>query len=484
MTDPDPRTRTRNRCLLTAATLLAATLAVGIATHGQALPGAVGLETVGLGGSNPAHASAGGVHFSGGLDRTAVLVGGDGLVRMELVMKADPRAQGAPVRLPTDLVVVLDRSGSMTGEKIRDARAAVHELIAKLDAEDRFALVAFSSSAEPAIPLAHATPNAVADWRARVDALAAGGGTYMAPALDLAFRTVDGARAAGRTPRVILISDGLAAEPHPTLRSLASRAAVGEYTLSAVGVGSDFDQELMALLADAGTGNYYYLEHASSLAGVFSDEFETARHTVATGLAVRIRPGPDVSVIDAAGYPLERAGDGALFRPGSLFAGQERRVWVTLRVPNGTEGEHALGSVALEFEQNGDAQRLALAALPRVAAVRQDEDFFAALDVEQWARSVAVEEFGALQRTVADYVKSGREDAAKAELKAFEERNRRINAVVASPAVAAQLDAAAELEESVEGAFRGADQARKQNLLGKSMHAESYDKRREGSRYR
>ncbi len=74
----------------------------------------------------------------------------------------------------------------------------------------------------------------------------------------------------------------------------------------------------MASLADTGTGNYYYLSSANALADVFADEFATGRETLATGLAIVIEPAAGVSVVEAAGYPLERGRDGVVVRPGSL----------------------------------------------------------------------------------------------------------------------------------------------------------------------
>src|SRR5262249_56401272 len=95
---------------------------------------------------------AGPVHFTGALEGTAVLEGSDGLVRIELSLGADPASAAAPVRVPTDLVVVLDRSGSMAGEKIANARAAVRALLSSLDDRDRFALVAYSDGAQTVLP--------------------------------------------------------------------------------------------------------------------------------------------------------------------------------------------------------------------------------------------------------------------------------------------------------------------------------------------
>ena len=85
--------------------------------------------------------------------------------------------------------------------------------------------------------------------------------------------------------------------------------------------------------------------------GVFNDEFAAARETVASGLAVSIRPGSGIEVVDAAGYPLERKGSEVSFRPGDLFAGQERRIWLTLRAPTSAEGEFPLGRFAVSYRE-------------------------------------------------------------------------------------------------------------------------------------
>ena len=151
------------------------------------------------------------VTFSGTLDRTSVLRGGDGVVRMELVMRAPgPHVEYAAMRQPTDLVIVLDRSGSMMGEKIEHARAAIRELVSHLGAEDRFSLVTYSDGVAVTIPLAQATEEARRRWLSTIAAITAEGNTNMSSGLDTGLNLIEGSRNAGRAARAILISDGLA----------------------------------------------------------------------------------------------------------------------------------------------------------------------------------------------------------------------------------------------------------------------------------
>jgi len=346
-----------------------------------------------------AKASGAGVHFSGQLDRNSVLESGDGIVKMELILGADARDLGQGPRVPTDLVVVLDRSGSMQGEPLYHAKAAVHELISQLADGDRFALVTYSSDAQLTVPLAPATHEARGRWSRAVDAIAVGGGTNMARGLDRATQTVASQRRPGRSVRVILLSDGHANQGDHSLEGLRARAAHavgGEYVLSAVGVGHGFDEQLMAAIADAGTGNFYYVERASDLGQVFAGEFASARETVASALAVAIDVAPGVEVVDAAGYPLERKGSRVVFRPGSLFAGQERRVWLTLRAPTHQLGEMALGDFSLAYHEAGEQREIAFETSPRITCVRDESAFYASVDDEVWARSVIQDEYNEL----------------------------------------------------------------------------------------
>jgi len=401
----------------------------------------------------------GAVDFSGRLDKTAVLAGGDGLVRMELAIRGDASASGAVVRMPSDLVVVLDRSGSMAGEKIVHARAAVRELISELGGEDRFALVSYSVSPQTTIPLSAATDSAREAWRAVVDAVSTGGGTNLSSGLDLGLGIVDGSRAGGRIPRVILISDGLANQGDTSLsglRARARRAAMGEYTLTTVGVGDDFDEQLLATLADAGTGNYYYIENTIDLAEIFSNEFHSARESVARGLAVVIHPAAGVEVVDAAGYPLERGRDGeTVFRPGALFAGQDRRIWVALRTRWNSEGVFELARLGLDYTEGDHRKSLRFSEAPRIAVVGDEGAFYASVDEESWTRSVVVDQYNDLRRKVAAELKAGDAAAASERIGAFRDKTEQMNAQIQSPGVEAQLEELEGLEAEVDDQLTG-----------------------------
>jgi Ca-activated chloride channel family protein len=307
----------------------------------------------------------------------------------------------------------------------------------------------------------------------------------MSRGIDVAVRTVEASRKAGRAARVILISDGLANQGDTSLEGLkarASRVTRWEHVLSTVGVGQDFNEFLMSSLADAGTGNYYYLNDATKLGTVFAQEFEATRETVATGLVLTLKPGSGVNVLDAAGYPLERDGKQVAFHPGSLFSGQERRIWVTYQVPGDRVGNYDVGTISLAYSDGGERHSLTLEDAPKVACVADEDRFFASVDKDVWEESVLKEAYNRLQEKVARAVKEGRRDEALQEIDAYRAQNGYMNSQIQSQAVSDSLDEVEKLEAEVQGAFVGPNQAVKQNRLSKERQAAGRDGRRVGSK--
>ncbi len=466
----------RGRLILTAG-LLAATITIGLIMKLQAADGTHA--------SGWSRAGSGLVSLQARADRTAVLQGDDGNVRLELILTAAD-VEGRKVSVPTDLLVVLDRSGSMHGEKLEQGRAAIRELIRQLGAKDRFALVTYAYEAELTIALERASQEAKANWESRLydDDINADGGTNMSHGLDVAYETLRSSRDELRAARIILISDGLANHGDASEQGLIQRAArftQQEQVLSAVGVGLDFNEFLMSKLADAGTGNYYFVEQTSGLAKVFANEFSASRNTVASALSVTLTPGPGVEVVDVAGYPLERKGGRVTFRPGTLFSGQERRLWVTYRVPTSGIAEFELGAVTADYRSRGEVYTVALEDSAQVACVRSEESYFAGVDKEAWETSVVEESYSRLREVVARAVSEGRRGDAKAEIDAYRQQQEQMNERLESTLVEQNLVEVEELEAQVDDSFQGADQALKQNRFSKTNQAEALKKRRSGS---
>jgi len=479
MTDPTPAAprphglRARRAAL--ALLLLGITLAFGAAAR-----------LAMRGGTTPPRVSGGDavVGLEAHLDRSSVLRGSDGLVRVELVLRGGEGSGKSTPRVPTDLVVVLDRSGSMDGQPITLALAAVRELIAGLGDGDRFALVSYASDVTLDIALEAASPGARGRWSHRIASVVASGGTHMASGLDLGHAVLAEAVTAGQVPRLIVISDGLANQGDYSLeglRSRAGRARAGEYVLSAVGIGDGFDETVMSALADSGTGNFYYLPDLQRLAGVFADEFAAARETVARAMSVRIAPGAGVRVAGAGGYPLEPEDGAVRFHPGDLFAGQERRVWLTLHAPTESIGDVSLGEIQVEFATpGGEHHRVVLAALPQLACVADDADYYASFDADRYQRANLRESVGELKKSVARKLASGRQTEAVAELDAYRARSEGEQLRAFGQVQKEEARAVEELRDTVSAPAAAAPAVR--NKLGKQLFESGRDDQRAGAK--
>jgi Ca-activated chloride channel family protein len=451
---------------------------------------------IGKGGPRPGdppgfEAGSGPIHFRGQLDRGSVLEGGDGQFGMELILSADDTSAIRPLRIPTDLLVILDQSGSMAGKPLEDARSAVRELIGRLGASDRFALVTYSSAAGLAVPLQEASATNKQRWISTVDRIGANGGTNMSSGLDLAIDTIAKQRLAGRMPRMILLSDGHANEGDHSfegLRARAQRAVVGEYVLSAVGVGQGFDEALMTALADAGTGNFYYVRDGSDLGDVFAGEFDSARETVASAVAVEIELAPGVELLDAAGYPVERVGRTARFRPGTLFAGQERRIWLSMRAPTNRVGDLSLGDFRMTYRQPAAAPGSApeivrIDDAVEMACVQDEKAYVASLDEGLVLRNLAEEKLSHLKQRVAASVRAGDYADAEEQIESFKQENAKpLRLLGHAPKDTDAYREADALAVEVKEAFAAPQAPAARNVLSKKLSASGQDGRRQGAK--
>ncbi|MDP2956305.1 MAG: VWA domain-containing protein [Longimicrobiales bacterium] len=206
-------------------------------------------------------------------------VGDDGYFMLTLSPGRNPGAGE-----PRDVTVVMDVSGSMSGEKIEQARSALRGLLGTLSARDRFRLVAFSSDVRPEAEGWTAAQRAGLERaRAWVDALVADGGTNIAGALDEAFRLES---PAARLPVVIFLTDGLPSVGEQSPERLADRAQAraGRARVFAFGVGHDVNTHLLDRLGEAGRGSTEYVEPGEDVERAIGLLAAKVRHPVLTDL--------------------------------------------------------------------------------------------------------------------------------------------------------------------------------------------------------
>ncbi len=433
-----------------------------------------------------AGASAAGLTMSSEVVQPKILKGGDGRVAVALSLVAQKLPEADNVLPPaTDLVVVLDRSGSMEGQKLTDACHAAVGLIGRLSPSDRLALVVYSDGVQTLSPL---TPVTTANRRhlvALAREVVPGGGTNLGGGLrqgiDLMLATPGGER----QRKVILISDGLANQgiTDPiTLGRMASLAVENHFSVSTVGVGLDFNERLMTTIADHGTGSYHFLENPTAFARVFENELAASRRVAVSDLQIRIPLSPGVDLVDAGGYPIRHEKGVALVHPGDLLSGQQRTLFLTFKTPTDTVGTIVLGNITLTYRFDGRSHRLDTQPPLTVACVADPTAAMASINRRAWTDQVVRDEFSRLKEAVADDIKNGDPSRAQTRIREYEAKQEAINRVVGSEKVADNLATDVEvLRSQVEDTFAGppAAIAEKKKQASKSLQYDSYKLRRD-----
>ncbi|WP_437630821.1 vWA domain-containing protein [Sorangium sp. So ce854] len=223
------------------------------------------------------------------LERAALGPGG-GAFHLRLALRSAPAA--APARPHLSVHLVLDTSGSMAGAPIDSARRAAQALVDRLAPTDDFSLTAFSTDAEVVIEDGPVGARRAAIRRA-IDGLREGGGTNIGAGLALGYAQASRSSIPEDAVRVVLlVSDGRATSglTHgERLARLALDAFQRGVQTSALGLGDDYDSQLMSAIASDGAGGYYYLRDPEQIAPALATELERRLDPVATAVEVRVR---------------------------------------------------------------------------------------------------------------------------------------------------------------------------------------------------
>jgi len=285
----------------------------------------------------------------------------------EVVVKIDLWAADQKTkrkRTPLNMAVVLDRSGSMTGAKIEKARQAAMELVDHLAADDIFSMISYSDRAEVIFP---AQP--VEDKEARKSRIARirpGGSTALYAGVERGAEQVQRHFSSRRINRVILLSDGLAnvgpSSPRD-LRRFGGDLSERGISVTTIGVGDDYNEELMAGLAEASDANYYYVKDTEKLPEIFAKELGELLTVAAREVKIEITCPEGVKPLGFIGRAERFAGQRAALQLSQFTQAQNRFLFLRCQVEpergkNGpAQPEVARVNVRYIDELNGGAEQ-------------------------------------------------------------------------------------------------------------------------------
>ena len=313
--------------------------------------------------------------------RPALLASHDNELDVLVRVQAPDAPAELPKRNPLHLALVIDRSGSMSGQPLDEAKRCAEFVLDGLQSTDHLSVVVYDNRVQTLVPATALTDKD--PIRRAIRAVDSGGSTdlhggWFQGAESLAPLTKDDV-----TSRVILLSDGCAnaglTDPDRIYAQCAEFAGA-DVSTSTYGLGRDFNEELMIGMARHGQGSSYYGQTADDLMDPFREEFELLNALCARRLRLEVGPAAGVTAKVLNDYVA--AGDNAWLLPNLAFGG-EAWTLVRLRVPAPVSAENtqALASFSVRYATlDGEPraiqpQELALQALPAAAfnAIAEDE---------------------------------------------------------------------------------------------------------------
>lgn len=421
------------------------------------------------------------------LSQSKILQGSDGLVYLQVELEAPAKANNAlnTSRRPTDFVVILDRSGSMAAaKKMEYAQQALKTLVQQLSDQDRFGLVTFDDSAEITHSLDYVNRHNKAFIQQKIAGINPRGNTNISGGISAAIQMIQSSAAPYRSERIILISDGLANRGITDPQALAAlvsqsnaseglHSSSGTFALSSIGVGLDFNEYLLSNLADRGQGSYYYLQNPSTMYNILAQEFRGASEIYASNLQIQLDLPPDISLIDASGYPLQRQGNRYTVLPGHLYQKQKKILYFTLALPSVyTYPSRPLGNVDLSFNVQGNFYQVPLihsdlyvACLPASQSYEAKESINSKVYEEAWTKN----NYGRALQDSARKISEGDQQGAAQVMQKYRAKASEANAVAPSGAIQSRMNEAAKTTQDMEKAFSSPSPEASKSL-GKDFH--------------
>jgi Ca-activated chloride channel family protein len=205
---------------------------------------------------------------------------------------------------PRDLIVVVDTSGSMAeDDRMSFVKQGMDLLIDELAEGDRIGIVSYASEGLVQAELGALDKVQLHDV---VAGLQSDGGTNIYGGLELGMQMAATNLSAERQSRVILLSDGnITAGPGPTeVQDLSETYVADGIGLTTIGVGNDFNLDLMKGLAETGSGNFYYVESPDAVTEVFTEELAYFAQPIALDLQVAVQSSDSYSLGEVVGTRL------------------------------------------------------------------------------------------------------------------------------------------------------------------------------------
>ena len=295
-------------------------------------------------------------------------------------------------RPPVNLAIVLDKSGSMQGEKITQARQAAIDALSLLSPNDIVSVITYDSIVNVLVPSTKLTDReAVAN---AIRGINASGNTALFAGVSKGAAEVRKFIDKERVNRIILLSDGLAnvgPSSPGELGSLGASLLKENISVTTLGLGLGYNEDLMVSLAGKSGGNHQFIEDATELVDVFRREFDDVLSVVAQEVDVKISIPEGVRPVRVLGNEADINGQQIVTRLAQIYSEQNKHVVVEVEVPAlETGSKQKIGTVSVSYTNMKTNETDKLSGSTRVKFSNSDEEVSTSLNQNVLADVVAL----------------------------------------------------------------------------------------------
>jgi Ca-activated chloride channel homolog len=260
-------------------------------------------------------------------------------------------AERAAHRPAVNLCLAIDRSGSMAGEKLDQARQGAISALHRLSREDTVSVVAYDDTVDVLVPASSAAERGAIDQGIR--ALTPGGGTALYAGVAKCAEELRHGLDPDRVNRIILLSDGQAnvgPSSPAALGALGAELMADGISVSTIGLGLDYNEDLMTELALRSDGRHTFVRRPDDLTAFLDEELTSVTSVVARNADVRIRCHGGARPLRVLGRPADIFGETVTTTFGKVYGGREHFLLVELEVPAAAAtGDKPLADVEVTY---------------------------------------------------------------------------------------------------------------------------------------
>ena len=256
-------------------------------------------------------------------------------------------------RVPINLAIVIDKSGSMGGERIEKAREAAIFAVNLLNEEDTLSIVAYDNEAKVIVP-ATKVKNKQKIIQLINKNVFAGGGTALFAGLSKGIKQVENQLTKDKVNRIILLSDGQANVGPSSVNELSELAIIAakkNIAITTMGIGSDYNELLMSSIASYSDGNHVFVNNSADLENVFVHEFTDLMSAIAQDVVITIQLKNGVKPVRLLGRDGVIKENQVTVRMNQLFSNQEKYVLLEVIPDKGKVGQSkTLAQIDLQYD--------------------------------------------------------------------------------------------------------------------------------------